>query len=74
MADVRCYTTVDVLAKLKMPRRTFSKLKKTGKLPFLQELLPRLGKHRRYRADLVDQYLDGQWDPGVFARGPRRSR
>lgn len=29
-------------------------------MPFLEELLPRMGAPR-YRADLVDRYLAGQW-------------
>jgi predicted DNA-binding transcriptional regulator AlpA len=56
-----CYTTADVLAKLGMARRTFFHLKRTGRLPFLEELRPRVGRVVRYRADLIDQYLAGEW-------------
>ena len=68
----RCYTTDDVLALLKMPRRTFDKLRAARKLPFLEELQPRLGKHRRYRADLVDRYLAGEWGHSRFLSTHRR--
>lgn len=67
MSDVRCYTVVELLAKLQMAKTTFNKLRKAGKLPFLEELRPRLGRHARYRADLVDRYLRGEWNqPGAF--------
>jgi hypothetical protein len=61
MADPRCYTVPDVLAKLQMTQRTFTTLKRRGALPFLEELQPRLGRKVRYRADLIDRYLAGQW-------------
>jgi hypothetical protein len=44
-----------------MSRTTFNDLKRDGKLPFLEELKPRLGGVIRYRADLVERYLAGQW-------------
>lgn len=56
----RCYLTRDVCALLKMPPRTFFKLKRAGKLTMLEELQPRLGRVVRYRADLVDRYLENQ--------------
>lgn len=61
MSDARCYTVPEVLAKLQMKPRTFSALKRRGALPFLEELRPRLGRRVRYRADLIDQYLSGEW-------------
>ena len=61
MAEARCYTIPQVVEKLQIPTRTFMTLKQQGKLPFLEELLPRLGRRPRYRADLVDRYLSGQW-------------
>jgi hypothetical protein len=75
MAEARCYKTTDILTKLQLNKRTFSRLKREGKLPFLEELKPRLGRHPRYRADLVDRYLAGQWDVEAsrfFAHGARR--
>lgn len=60
MTDLRCYTVAELLTKLSMPRSTFFDLKASGQLPFLEELRPRLGKRIRYRADLVDRYLDGR--------------
>jgi hypothetical protein len=67
----RCYTVRQLLEMLQMPQRTFTTLKKTGKLPFLEELRPRLGRTARYRADLVDRYMAGQWD---VPRSFRKSR
>lgn len=65
----RCYTVPELLDKLQMPQRTFTALKAAGKLPFLEELCPRLGRRARYRADLVDRYLAGQWgQPRAFAK------
>lgn len=70
MSAQRCYTVAQLLSVelLNMPRRTFFTLKKAGQLPFLEELKPRIGRCARYRADLVDRYLDGQWgQPRSFA-------
>ena len=61
MSDTRCYTGPEVRAKLRLSKTTFSRLKRDGKLPFLEELLPRRGRTVRYRADLVDRYLAGEW-------------
>jgi len=61
MSDARCYTVPDVIAKLQIPRASFYALKAQGRLPFLEELKPRLGRIRRYRADLVDRYLNGEY-------------
>lgn len=68
MSDARCYTVIEILAKLQMPKTTFTTLKRAGKLPFLEELRPRLGRRARYRADLVDQYLRGEWKQPAFGR------
>jgi len=57
----RCYTVAQLLDKLAMPRATFFRLKHAGKLPYLEELKPRTGRRLRFRADLVDRYLAGQW-------------
>jgi hypothetical protein len=57
----RCYTISQLLEMLNMPRRTFFTLKAAGKLPFLEELKPRIGRCLRFRADLVDRYLNGDW-------------
>ena len=61
--SVRCYLQTQLLGPdlLNMRRRTFYTLKAAGALPFLQELKPRLGRRIRYRADLVDRGLAGQW-------------
>jgi len=68
MSGHRCYTVAQLLQLLTLPRRTFFTLKKAGRLPFLEELKPRIGRRARYRADLVDRYLAGQWgQPRSFA-------
>lgn len=72
----RCYTVAQLLSVdlLNMPRRTFFTLKRAGQLPFLVELKPRLGRRIRYRADLVDRYLAGEWgQPRSFASHRRAS-
>jgi excisionase family DNA binding protein len=68
MSAQSCYTTAEICERLKMPLGTFRNLKTQGKLPFLDELKPRLGKTVRYRADLVDRYLAGQWGQSRFFR------
>jgi hypothetical protein len=68
----RCYTVPEVLAKLQMAPRTFMRLKRAGALPFLEELKPRLGRRVRYRADLVDRYLRGEWGQSVLLASHRR--
>jgi hypothetical protein len=74
MTEARCYTVPEILTKLQMARRTFSTLKRAGKLPFLEELHPRLGRRARYRADLVDRYLSGAWgQPRAFGSVRRRA-
>lgn len=76
MSGPRCYTVAQLLGVdlLNMPRRTFFTLKKAGKLPFLDELKPRIGRRIRYRADLVDRYLAGQWgQPRSFSSHRRAS-
>ena len=67
-SDPRCYTVPEVLDKLHMSQRTFTRLKRAGQLPFLEELRPRLGRKVRYRAEPVDRYLRGDWGaPRAFA-------
>jgi hypothetical protein len=73
MPDARCYTIPQILEKLQMPKSTFNRLKGAGKLPFLEELKPRLGRIVRYRADLIDRYLAGQWgQPRFFGSARKR--
>ncbi len=70
----KCYTVAQLLspALLNMPRRTFFTLKARGDLPFLEELKPRIGRCARFRADLVDRYLSGQWGHSRTVAGPTR--
>lgn len=57
----RCYSSAELPGLLKMPRSTFFELKAKGKLTFLEELRPRIGRRARYRADLIDRWLANQW-------------
>jgi hypothetical protein len=66
--SARCYTTAQLLDILDMPRRTFFTLKAAGKLPFLEELKPRIGRRARFRADLVDRWLANQWTARSFRK------
>ena len=69
MSTPKCYTAPQIMALLQIPYRSFYDWKRRGKLPFLEELKPRLGGRIRYRADLVDRYLAGQWgQPRSFRR------
>ncbi len=54
----RCYTTAEAIRKLSLTRRTFFRLKARGELP-LDELLPRLGRVARFRAEPIDRWLAG---------------
>jgi len=69
--ESRCYTLPEVLARLQMAKTTFNRLKRMGQLPFLEELRPRLGRRVRYRADLIDRYLRGEWPSVVLAHRRR---
>jgi len=64
----RCYVVAQLLEQLAMPRATFFRLKKAGKLPFLEELKPRVGRRARFRADLVDRWLANQWTTRTFRK------
>jgi hypothetical protein len=71
----RCYTRAQVCELLQLPRRSFYVLKRAGRLPMLQELRPRIGRCARFRADLVDRYLAGQWgQPRSFASARKIAR
>lgn len=74
MVDARCYTIPQILEKLQMAKSTFNTLRRAGKLPFLEELKPRLGRMPRYRADLVDRYLAGEWGQARPFFGATRKR
>ena len=60
MTGPRCYQIPQLLEMLGMSRRRFEEQRAAGKLPFLEELQPRIGRPR-YRADLVDQYFAGTY-------------
>jgi hypothetical protein len=69
-----CYTARDIQQRLKMSRTTFNDLKRAGRLPFLEEIKPRLGGVIRYRADLVETYLRNEWQRPQRFGGLRRIR
>jgi len=67
-----CYTIAQLLERLQMSRSVFYREHRAGRLPFLEELRPRIGGTPRYRADLVDRYLAGAWKPAPVAVPGRR--
>lgn len=72
MSAHRCYTIAQILALLQIPRRTFFELRKAGKIACLEELKPRIGRRVRYRADLIDRYLDNEWHRPRAVASPRK--
>jgi excisionase family DNA binding protein len=56
----RCYTIHEVCEKLHLAPSSFYELRKKGRLPFIEELRPRIGRMARFRADLVDRYLENR--------------
>lgn len=70
----RVYTIAQVCEVLALSRRSFFQLRKTGQLPMLDELKPRIGRRVRYRAEPIDRYVAGQWgQPRSFASHRRAS-
>jgi len=65
----QCYTIAQICERLSMARRTFFELRKRNALPWLEEIRPRAGRIVRYRADLVDRYLAGEWRAARGTRG-----
>lgn len=62
-ADVqarRCYSTRQILGFLGISRSTFFAWKKSHRLPWLVALDTPVGCAARYRADLVDRFLEGR--------------
>jgi hypothetical protein len=60
-----------VLDKLQLSRSHFYSQKRRGGLPFVEECRPRIGRMPRFRADLIDRWLSGQWPTHI--RSLRRS-
>jgi len=61
----RCYTVKDLMPMLHLGRTAFYAALREGRLPFLEELRPRAGRKMRFRADLVDRYMAGDWTPAA---------
>jgi len=57
----RCYSVDQLLHKLSMTYRTLVQLKDAGKLTFLEECRPGIGRSVRYRAEPIDRYLANGW-------------
>ncbi len=55
------YTIAQVCERLCIPRRSFYNLLKKGQLPMCEELQPRIGRIVRFRAELIDRYVAGQF-------------
>lgn len=71
----RAYTAAQFCEAAQIPRSSFYRLLRTGQLPMLDELKPRIGRVMRYRADLIDAYLAGQWgESRAFRAHERQSR
>jgi len=60
MPPKRCYTLQQVCEALQISRTTFYQQQRAGRLPFIEELQPRTGGPR-FRADLLDRYLDNKY-------------
>ena len=67
MTGPRCYLIPELLERLQMSRRQFEMKRASGEMPFIEELLPRIGRRPRYRADLVDAFLAGERRPLAIA-------
>lgn len=73
MSGPRCYLIPELLERLQISRRQFEKNRAAGRLPFLEELQPRIGRPR-YRADLVDAYFAGTFRRPMLAARVRTFR
>lgn len=71
---MRCYRIPELLEKLQISRRHFEEQRAAGRLPFLEELHPRIGRRPRYRADLIDAYLAGTYRRPLLAARVRKFR
>lgn len=70
----RCYSAAQIIAFLGIGESAFYDLKRRHRLPFVQELTPRLGRLVRYKAEPVDRYLAGEWQSATkhFFSGKQR--
>lgn len=66
-----CYSAAQIIALLNISPRSFFEWKRRGELPFVEELRPRLGRSVRYRADLIERYLRGEWSGSSFRQRAR---
>jgi hypothetical protein len=72
--SARCYSRKQVIELLHLNNaRTFERLKKAGRLPFVEEVQPVIPNHKLYRADLIDQYLSGEWGASRYLTAHKRS-
>jgi len=68
----RCYTRRQVIALLQLERRTFERLRKAGALPYVVELQPVIPNNKRYRADVLDRYLSGDYGTSQLLSAHKR--
>jgi hypothetical protein len=71
MTGPRCYLIPELLERLQISRRQFEIKRASGEMPYIEELLPRIGRRPRYRADLVDAFLAGERRPLAWAVATR---
>jgi hypothetical protein len=57
-----------------MSASSFERLLKAGELPMVEELQPRIGHERRFRADLIDRYVAGTFGTVRQYLGSHRRR
>jgi hypothetical protein len=70
----RAYTRRQVIALLQLEWRTFERLHAAGALPYVEELQPSPPNNKRYRADLLDRYLSGEWGTSRLLSAHKRGR
>jgi excisionase family DNA binding protein len=69
-----CYTVKEVCERLRVKRGSFYQLLAAGQLPMCEELKPRIGRSMRFRADLVERYLAGQFGQPRSFSSHRKAR
>jgi hypothetical protein len=69
----RTYTRAQVLELLGLKYAGFWRLKRAGRLPWVQAIQPAIRGHALYRAEPLDRYLAGDWpDAAKYSSAHRR--
>jgi hypothetical protein len=72
---VTAYTKIQLLDLLHLTARNFERLRKQGRLPFVEQIHPQISSHTKlFRADLVDRYLAGEWGQPRHFTAHKRTR